>query len=195
MANQFLIKETMADMRGLSACEIMALQSGCCAGVELLGYYQKRDTPAPIIYHYVDPLIDPAPGPEDDGSVIIVGSIKLVHDFIGCNIDLRYFGLNINDTINDVVMKSLLISSKNSTYTVVPPGRFYIDKGFIPPFNAKIKGYGKNHSIICLNPLTAINDNEPFKEYYVINVQNGNFELKYPPDSTFPPGITISMEV
>lgn len=35
----------MADMRGLSICEITLLQSGCYAGVELLGYYEKvKDT-------------------------------------------------------------------------------------------------------------------------------------------------------
>lgn len=52
MTNQFLIKNTMADMRSLSACEITLLQSGCYAGVELLGYYEKGDTPAPITYFF-----------------------------------------------------------------------------------------------------------------------------------------------
>ncbi|MDF2853387.1 MAG: hypothetical protein K0S31_4072 [Sphingobacterium multivorum] len=35
----------MADMRNLSACEVVALESGCYSGVELLGYYEKGDTP------------------------------------------------------------------------------------------------------------------------------------------------------
>ncbi|ULT25785.1 hypothetical protein KUH03_01950 [Sphingobacterium sp. E70] len=41
MANQFLVKETMAAMRDLSAAEITALQSGTYEGVQLLGYYEK----------------------------------------------------------------------------------------------------------------------------------------------------------
>ncbi|WP_158655577.1 hypothetical protein [Sphingobacterium sp. HMA12] len=49
MASQFLIKETMADMKALSAAEITALQNGTYDGVQLVGYYEKGDTPAPII--------------------------------------------------------------------------------------------------------------------------------------------------
>ncbi|MGB3063379.1 hypothetical protein [Sphingobacterium thalpophilum] len=45
MANQFLIKETMDAMRNLSANEITALQDGMFDGVQLLGYYEKGDTP------------------------------------------------------------------------------------------------------------------------------------------------------
>ncbi|WP_223583030.1 hypothetical protein [Sphingobacterium sp. GVS05A] len=91
MANQFLVKETMVAMQGLSATEITALQNGTYEGVQLLGYYQKGDTPAPIIYHYVDPLDDPRP--EDGGSVIVASSIKLIHKFIG-EVNVRYFGAN-----------------------------------------------------------------------------------------------------
>ncbi|MCS4229281.1 hypothetical protein [Sphingobacterium sp. BIGb0165] len=95
MANQFLIKEAIADMKALSAAEITALQSGAYAGVQLLGYYEKGDTPAPIIYHYVDPLNDPDPGPNDDGSVIVTGSIKLIHEFKGF-VDISYYGHQAN---------------------------------------------------------------------------------------------------
>lgn len=51
MANQFLIKETMQLMKNLSSTEIIALQYGTYAGVELLGYHEKGDTPAPILYY------------------------------------------------------------------------------------------------------------------------------------------------
>jgi len=90
MANQFLVKETMAAMRGLSAAEITALQTGTYEGVQLLGYYEKGDTPAPIIYYYVNPLTDP--GPDDGGSIIAIGTTKLLHTFETV-IDVRYFGL------------------------------------------------------------------------------------------------------
>ncbi|ULT25766.1 hypothetical protein KUH03_01850 [Sphingobacterium sp. E70] len=59
MANQFLVKETMAAMRGLSAAEITALQNGTYDGVQLLGYYEKGDTPAPIIYYLAPTTPDP----------------------------------------------------------------------------------------------------------------------------------------
>ncbi|WP_282638629.1 hypothetical protein [Sphingobacterium thalpophilum] len=77
MANQYLIKETIDAMRNLSASEIAGLQgsSPTYAGVQLLGYYEKGDTPAPLIY-YPAPTT-PDPGPEDGGSVISVGQIKL----------------------------------------------------------------------------------------------------------------------
>ncbi|QQD12279.1 hypothetical protein [Sphingobacterium sp. UDSM-2020] len=91
MANQFLIKNTMADMRNLSAIEIASLQGSnpTYAGVELLGYYEKGDTPAPIIYYLAPTNSDP--GTDDGGSVIEVGGINLIHDFAG-DINVLYFG-------------------------------------------------------------------------------------------------------
>ncbi|OOG18809.1 hypothetical protein BWD42_02275 [Sphingobacterium sp. CZ-UAM] len=91
MANQFLVKETMAAIRGLSAAEITALQNGTYEGVQLLGYYQKGDTLVPIVY-YLAPST-PDPGPDDGGIVIIVSSIKLVHQFVG-HVDAVYFGMS-----------------------------------------------------------------------------------------------------
>lgn len=92
MANQFLIKNTMADMRNLSASEITSLQgtNPTYAGVELLGYYEKGDTPAPIVY-YLNTTADP----DDGGSVIETNVIKLVHNYIG-HIHVSYFGLKSN---------------------------------------------------------------------------------------------------
>ncbi|WP_293944781.1 MULTISPECIES: hypothetical protein [unclassified Sphingobacterium] len=91
MSNQFLIKDTMAAMRDISAAESSALQDGTYNGVQLLGYYEKGDTPAPIIYHYVNLLNDPDPGPDDGGSVVQAGGIKLEHKFSTDEVDLRYF--------------------------------------------------------------------------------------------------------
>lgn len=66
----------MAAMRGLSAAEITALQSGTYEGVRLLGYYEKGDTPAPVIY-YLTPT-NPDLGPDDGGSVIEIGGIHFL---------------------------------------------------------------------------------------------------------------------
>lgn len=57
----------------------------------MLGYYEKGDTPAPIIYHYVDLQNEPDPGSDDGGSVVQAGGIKLEHKFSTDEVDLRYF--------------------------------------------------------------------------------------------------------
>jgi len=89
MANQILIKNTMQDMRDLPAEEIAGLQgtTPIYSGVKLLGYYKKGDTPEPIIYY----LAPTDFGPDDGGSVIAIGGIKLIHNFVG-NVNVLYFG-------------------------------------------------------------------------------------------------------
>ncbi|MGB3063369.1 right-handed parallel beta-helix repeat-containing protein [Sphingobacterium thalpophilum] len=96
MANQFLVKETMAAMRGLSATEITALQNGSYDGVQLLGYYEKGDTPAPIIYYLSDSVES-----DNGGSVVSVDGIKLAHEFVG-SIFPGYFGANSIDDSSDI---------------------------------------------------------------------------------------------
>lgn len=76
MANQFLIKNTMQDMKALGSTEIAALESGTYAGVQLLGYHEKGDTPAPIEYY-----ISSTTGTDDGGSIILVGSTKFEHSY------------------------------------------------------------------------------------------------------------------
>ncbi|WP_398452201.1 hypothetical protein AB3466_14055 [Sphingobacterium thalpophilum] len=97
MANQFLIKETMADMKNMPVSEISGLQgsSPMYAGIQLLGYYEKGDTPMPIIYY----LAETDPGNEDGGSIVQVDNIKVVHKFTS-ELDVRYFGA-IGDGIFD----------------------------------------------------------------------------------------------
>jgi hypothetical protein len=95
MANQILIKNTMADMRALSASEITALQNGTYLGVKLLGYYQLGDTPDPIVYSYdaISSAVD------NGGSVIIVGSIRLIHHFSDGCVEVCYFGKHFPQAI------------------------------------------------------------------------------------------------
>ncbi|MEI2272552.1 hypothetical protein OHD16_10415 [Sphingobacterium sp. ML3W] len=102
MANQFLIKETMTAMQGLSAAEITALQDGTYEGVQLLGYYEKGDTPAPIIY-YLAPLT-PDPGPDDGGSIIALSGIKLIHKFPE-KVDVGYFGAYKAGDVTQIIQK------------------------------------------------------------------------------------------
>ena len=46
----FLEKDTMAQMRALTAFEILLLKAGVYKGVKLNGYYGNGDTPSPIEY-------------------------------------------------------------------------------------------------------------------------------------------------
>lgn len=120
MANQFLIKETMAAMRSLSAAEITALQNGTYEGVHLLGYYEKGDTPAPIIY-YLAPM-NTALGSDDGGSVIEVSGNKLYHIFIA-ELDVRYFGARSENANNHTFIQNALnyIAANGTCSLNLPP--------------------------------------------------------------------------
>ncbi|MGE8380342.1 MAG: hypothetical protein ACN6PN_18370, partial [Sphingobacterium sp.] len=123
----FLIKETMVAMRGLMPAEITALQNGTYEGVQLLGYYQKGDTPAPIVYYRAPTT--PDPGPDDGGSVIEIGTIKLVHNFVG-DVDVKYFGAITNED-NTTLINQVLIQFNHvvlsADYKVNPLG--WTEKG------------------------------------------------------------------
>jgi len=118
MANQFLIKETMQLMKNLSSTEITALQDGTYAGVQLLGYYKKGDTPAPIIYYLAPTGQDP--GPNDDGSIVEINGNKLVHKFE--EIDPLYFGAKGDaysddaEIIEKVLRKELRVRNSKNTF-------------------------------------------------------------------------------
>lgn len=83
---QPLNKNTMEEMRALTDAEIDGLVRGIYSHVQLNGYYSVGDTPAAINYYLSD-----TDDPDDGGSVIEVGDIKLEHEFIGL-VDVRYFG-------------------------------------------------------------------------------------------------------
>lgn len=142
MANQLLIKNTMADMRELSVSEIASLKgtSPTHAGIQLLGYYEKGDTPAPIIY-YLSTTIDP----DDGGSVVEVRGIKLEHEFRD-GIDVRYYGAK-GDNINDDTLsfvKALQKAKGKSYVKVSPTGSKYLVGNITLPPNTTLIGTGAN---------------------------------------------------
>lgn len=110
MANQFLIKETMEALRNLSVTEIDGLKGNnpIYVGVQLLGYYKKGDTPAPVIYYYVNPNSDPDPGPDDGGRVIKVQDIAFIHEFSG-KVNVKYFGI-FQDIDNNYLQLQRLVN-------------------------------------------------------------------------------------
>lgn len=106
MANQFLIKNKMVDLRELSASEVASLQgeTPTYAGVELLGYYEKGDTSASIIY-YPSTTLDP----DDGGSIIKIGDLSLIHKF--SEVDVRYYGISGTGDETDRLQKILDLHS------------------------------------------------------------------------------------
>jgi len=149
MANQFLIKNTMQLMKNLSSSEIATLEDGTYAGVQLLGYYEKGDTPAPIIY-YLAPTT-PDPGIDDGGSVIVttVGN-KLVHHF-----DIvfpEYFGAKgdgVADDSNAIIKANrYAIKWKSTVFEFLPKtysiGKFSTPNNilFLMATNLTVKGNG-----------------------------------------------------
>jgi len=135
MANQFLIKNTMADMRNLSAMEIASLQgiNPTYAGVKLLGYYEKGDTPAPINYFLTN-----SNSLDDGGSIIVINSIKLKISKLDL-VDVRYFGLfpktesnhiKFTNCCNYVINNggSVWINRFNETYNFKYTSRVILEK-------------------------------------------------------------------
>ncbi|MEI2274345.1 hypothetical protein OHD16_19510 [Sphingobacterium sp. ML3W] len=151
MANQFLIKNTMAEMRALSADEITALQNGTYLGVKLFGYYQLGDTPDPIVYSY-DTISSAA---DNGGSVIIVGSTRLIHHFSDGCVDVRYFGTkqDSGQTNNTPFIQKAANLKLPLIITNVNDGYYLID-GHVRIYNS-VKGI--NNPI--LKVAESVNDN------------------------------------
>lgn len=116
----FLEKDTMADTRTLSAKEILYLKAGVYRGVKLNGYYAKGDTPTPIEYK-----LSTTSATDDGGSVIVVGGIKLEHEFKG-TVSPLYFGLR--DTLS-VTEQTNIINNVIKTGAInieIPKGNFQV---------------------------------------------------------------------
>lgn len=99
---QILQKNTMTEMRNLSGLEILLLRMGYYNSVQLNGYYEKGDTPAPIEY-----LLSNTTALDDGGSVIAVGGIKLEHEFLG-EIEASYFGVSVSVTNNGPAINNII---------------------------------------------------------------------------------------
>ncbi|WP_223582994.1 right-handed parallel beta-helix repeat-containing protein [Sphingobacterium sp. GVS05A] len=166
MANQFLVKETMAAMQGLSAAEITALQNGTYEGVQLLGYYEKGDTPAPIIY-YLAPTT-PDPGPDDGGSVITVSGVKLVHEFCD-RVDVSYFGAigGVADCLERI--NRAIAYAESSNVNIVE-----VSQNVLLSLPVSYDAFGiimKSHVYLELNATIAIRAND-YERYAIILFSN-----------------------
>ena len=155
MANQFLIKNTMADMRTLSAAEITALTNGTYNGVRLLGYYQSGDTPDPIIYR-----ISTTSAVDDGGSVIDVNGVRLEHIFQGM-VNLKYFGLT-----------TTIIDNTNIVNRCIQAVERYKAEGYIVPYTL---------DPIMINAHTAPDGNQRLRGI----IQKSNMIVQFEPGARF----------
>jgi len=118
MANQFLVKETMADMKALSAAEITALQAGTYNGVQLLGYHKKGDIGSSLYYYYVvDPsLVD------NGGNIILANGITLFYP-LSSEVNVNCFGAK-GDGINTTI---IIGNGVNSNEQFIAPRISYVE--------------------------------------------------------------------
>lgn len=142
MANQFLIKNTMQDMRALGSTEIAALESGTYAGVQLLGYHEKGDTPAPIEYY-----ISSTTGTDDGGSIILVGSTKFEHKFNG-EVNALYFGADKSGTVDSApfIQKALDSLQNKGGIVYLPEGKLKLLSGLNVHSGISMIGVGYRES-------------------------------------------------
>lgn len=163
MTNQFLIKNTVEDLRVLSSTEISDLQLGIYEGLMLLGYYDRGDTPAPIIYYLSDTSEE-----EDGGSVFQVGGLKLEHKFVG-GVDVLYYGAKTDSDSTDAINKSL---SKNNE--VVISSNFKINPVKVVTGSSFGGGIQLNDNNILrfINGSYLYIDGQNTDKYVIINLRN-----------------------
>ncbi|QIH34803.1 hypothetical protein [Sphingobacterium sp. DR205] len=155
MANQFLIKETMADMKDLSVAEIDGLKGDnrTYAGVQLLGYYERGDTPAPIIYRYVDLQNEPDPGADNGGSIVKFNGVILEHNFNGV-VNLLYFGFKDGQDIS-ISYEKALPSVSSGDVIIIPSCNTFTTKPLLLKSGIHIKGQGIRDTIIRSHQLAT----------------------------------------
>lgn len=186
MAKQFLIKNTMADMRALSAAENTALTNGTYSGVQLLGYYQVGDTPSPINY-YLSSTADP----DNGGSVIEVWDNKFTFNIQ--DIDVSYFGLKSDGNENDFSGTNNLAYFTNALEyvnlvngrLVCQPNRVYLLKdGQVKLANISDNSFKidfNNSKILLKNAdiLFSKNNNIPYKTFPIsANLKKADTKIK-----------------
>ncbi|WP_433902811.1 hypothetical protein [Sphingobacterium puteale] len=157
MANQFLIKNSMQEMRELSASEIAGLQgeNPVYSGIQLMGYYKQGDTPAPIIYYpTIRSLVD------NGGSFIVIQNIKLESIFKE-GIDASYFGykcdyINGVGTDNVVVLAKLYEACKLYKCKMIIPVGDSLTSRFGRFNDIDVEGYGAHVHLKNVNTPTMV---------------------------------------
>lgn len=168
---QVLQKNTMAELRALSSTELLLIKMGYFNHVQLNGYYAMGDTPDPINY-----ILSSSLSPDDGGSIVEVGGIKLEHNFAK-NPNVSYFGARgdgsddwqyLQNALDYTRDKSLKIQLKEGTvYSISQTLNVWNFRGGI------VSDSGNNHYIdseIRLQPTST--------SLIVVRVWNAGITLK-----------------
>lgn len=148
---QPLNKNTMEEMRALTDAEIDGLVRGIYSHVQLNGYYEAGDTPAAINY-YISDTADP----DDGGSVIEVGDIKLEHEY-SYDVDARYFGARALPGLDNSAVLSRIesylsgVSNKNLIIEALDGESFETSSEFNLPVG---------HDLNCVSTLVFTNGDD-----------------------------------
>jgi len=111
----FFEVDSVIELRSLAPYFQHLLWIGYYKGVRLSGYRIKGDTPSPIDYRLSSTSI-----PDNGGSVIEVGLLKLVHDFIG-SLNIKYFGANSTLSDNRLYIQNAFDYAQGKGLEVVIP--------------------------------------------------------------------------
>lgn len=98
----YLIKNTLQDVRLMTPTEILLIKMGFYKGVQLNGYYSPNDTPKPIFYTISVEEIE-----DNSGDKLVISDLQLITIFQN-EIDLSYFGVisgldNMEYRINELI--------------------------------------------------------------------------------------------
>ncbi|QCR23089.1 hypothetical protein [Pontibacter sp. SGAir0037] len=115
--DKFLDKDTIAQVRAMSATEITLLQSGVYRGVRLSGYSTKGDTPFPANY-----FVSNTTEPDDNGSVLVVEDIKLATTEY---LSIEHFGGRKNTTYDSFpAFKTMVAYYNRMNYNITLVGEY-----------------------------------------------------------------------
>ncbi|RKF36183.1 hypothetical protein BCY89_27945 [Sphingobacterium siyangense] len=191
MTNQFLIKNTMQEMKALDSTEINALESGIYAGVQLLGYYEKGDTPSPIVYNYIELQNAADHGPDNGGSIIVLNiGGKMIHNF-DVDVDVRYFGAKSNQlTDNSNIIQKCIntLMSKGGNIHIPIGCYFYLDKLV---FTIKVNLIFSKTDDRSRPSIVASGTNETV--LFLANANNGGIVNEYQLSAAFHPGHVVDV--
>jgi|GEM_PF-4308448 len=160
---------SVAEMRAMTSEQKSLLVSGVIKAVQLNGYYQADDTPAPILYFLSSKTVV-----EDGGSVFEVSGIKLIHEF-GNDVDASYFGSKYGDLSDsfEPLKRCLDYVTRNEKNMII------VNKGFeyINSQRLTISGVLDNYSLTGINNPTIINTIE--NTHVLCTVGEVNMSLGY----------------
>ncbi|WP_343563080.1 glycosyl hydrolase family 28-related protein [Sphingobacterium sp.] len=139
MENQFLIKNSIADLRNMSASEIDSLKGTfpTYQGVKLLGYYTKGDIPNAVNYYLTNSSDN-----DNGGNVIVVGDIKLQYA-LPPSLDVRYFGAKGDGNTDDTDAIQRAINTKATSILFPTPQTAYRVSTIYPLTGQTLKGDGQ----------------------------------------------------